>query len=276
MAHLVEIHAWAQACAYTFPNPADSDPDGTGLIVLGADLRPETLIGAYLQGYFPWFNRGEPIAWWCPEPRCVMLPETFSPSKSLYKRVKSAADWYVSLNLSFHEVIHACSLPRAYSDDTWIHDAMKAAYGALHELGVAFSLEVWAGNPVSTNRQDCQLIGGLYGLQMGRMVFGESMFHHKTDASKVAFWALNRLCVQTGVRLIDCQLENPHLMRLGATQMARQDFLKTLTAYTGCVLAAADDTVMTMGRDRADMPDWQQLTFAEPVSWLLADMSLDR
>ncbi len=214
MAHLLN------AAVYRFPNPNIVDPDGNGLIAMGADLAPSTLLLAYSQGLFPWFNEDDAIAWWCPEPRCVLDPTTFKPSKSLKRQAKTST-WHWSINQAFNEVIHACSLPRSYANDTWIHDEMIAAYHELHRLGFAHSIEVWDG-------QD--LVGGLYGLKLGQIYCGESMFHRQTNASKVAFWALTVLCAHSQMSLIDCQLPNPHLQSLGAVTLPRQAFLAKLPA----------------------------------------------
>lgn len=208
-------------CNYLFPKPDEADPEGLGLVAIGADLAPETLLSAYSQGLFPWFNEDEPIAWWSPEPRCVLEPKSFVPSKSL-KRLAKASAWHWSVNTAFEEVIHACSLPRSYAEDTWIHEEMIKAYTELHKLGYAHSFEVW---------DDQSLIGGLYGLKIGQIYFGESMFHRQSNASKVAFWALNNFCQHTGVELIDCQLPNPHLQSLGAGIMPRQLFLARLNDW---------------------------------------------
>lgn len=208
---------------YDFPDPISVDPEGAGLVAVGGDLASETLISAYAQGLFPWFNEDEPIAWWCPEPRCVMLPTDYQPSKSLRKQAHRER-WQLTLDQSFDEVIHACSLPR--SDDlpegehTWIHEEMIEAYTKLHAQGFAHSIEVWDDKN--------QLIGGLYGLKIGNIYFGESMFHRASNASKLAFWGLMRLCAQSNVALVDCQLPNEHLMSLGATTLPRAEFLSQL------------------------------------------------
>ena len=208
---------------YDFPNPISIDPDGLGIIAIGGDLAPETLISAYAQGLFPWFNEDEPIAWWCPEPRCVMVPTDYQPSKSLRKQANSAR-WQVTLNQAFDDVIHACSLPRSdglpEGEHTWIHDEMIEAYTELHAQGFAHSIEVWDDKG--------QLVGGLYGLKIGRIYFGESMFHRASNASKLAFWGLMRLCEQSHVALVDCQLPNDHLMSLGAVTLPRAGFLVQL------------------------------------------------
>ena len=153
---------------YDFPNPNEVDPDGYGVVALGGDLAPETLISAYAQGLFPWFNEDEPIAWWCPEPRCVIVPSDYQPSKSLRKQARRSR-WQLTVNQAFDEVIHACSLPRSNGlpegEHTWIHQEMIDAYTELHRYGFAHSVEVWDENG--------QLIGGLYGLKIGHIYFGE-------------------------------------------------------------------------------------------------------
>ena len=216
---------------YKFPNPATVDPEGVGIVAIGGDLAPETLISAYAQGLFPWFNDDEPIAWWCPEPRCVIKPSDYQPSKSLRKQANRTR-WQLTLNQAFDEVIHACSLPRSNTDNddldesqlegehTWIHDEMIEAYSELHAQGFAHSIEVWDDNG--------QLVGGLYGLKIGGIYFGESMFHSASNASKLAFWGLMRLCVQSNVELVDGQLPNEHLISLGASTLARAEFLTKL------------------------------------------------
>jgi leucyl/phenylalanyl-tRNA--protein transferase len=213
---------------YDFPTPAEVDPDGVGIVAVGADLAPETLISAYAQGLFPWFNEDEPIAWWCPEPRCVIVPTAYQPSKSLRRQVKRER-WHLTLNQAFDEVINACSLPRSdglpEGEHTWIHAEMIDAYTELHTYGFAHSVEVWDANK--------QLIGGLYGLKIGNIYFGESMFHRTSNASKVAFWGLMRLCEQSQVALVDCQLPNEHLMSLGAITLPRADFLSQLPSLIG-------------------------------------------
>ncbi|GAF53815.1 LOW QUALITY PROTEIN: leucyl/phenylalanyl-tRNA-protein transferase [Psychrobacter sp. JCM 18900] len=215
---------------YDFPDPISIDPDGIGIVAMGGDLAPETLISAYAQGLFPWFNEDEPIAWWCPEH--VVLPICYQPSKSLRKQANRER-WQVTLNQAFDDVIHACSLPRSdglndnqpEGEHTWIHDEMIEAYTKLHAQGFAHSIEVWdeAG----------QLIGGLYGLKINGIYFGESMFHQASNASKLAFWGLMRLCEQSDVALVDCQLPNDHLMSLGATTLPRADFLAQLDNLIG-------------------------------------------
>ena len=250
LAHALTPEALKRLGRYDFPDPLSADPDGAGLVAMGGDLDITTLLSAYAQGLFPWFNADEPIVWWCPEPRCVLYPDGYTPSKSLRRQVKGAS-WQMSVNRAFSEVIHACSLPRqdgfAEGEHTWIHEEMIAAYTALHEQGYAHSIEVWD--------ETGSLVGGLYGLKIGGIYFGESMFHRASNASKVAFWGLVQLCRATNVGLIDCQLENPHLMSLGASTLPRADFLQRL------------DTLLA-----TPSPAWQAAHYPlTPVSNLLTD-----
>lgn len=246
---------------YDFPAPASVDPEGVGIVAIGGDLAPETLISAYAQGLFPWFNEDEPIAWWCPEPRCVMVPAHYKPSKSLYKQVKRAR-WYLTLNHAFDEVIHACSLPRSgdlpEGEHTWIHEEMIAAYTNLHARGFAHSIEVWDDKG--------QLVGGLYGLKIGRIYFGESMFYRASNASKLAFWGLMQLCEQSGVALVDCQLPNEHLLSLGATTLPRAEFLTQLEPLiTGDATAWRRDAYQPLAASLlTTMAPWQPTTKAVP------------
>lgn len=223
------LHTLVNTCPYEFPHPNVADPDGVGIIAMGADLAPATLLSAYSRGIFPWFNDdNEPIAWWSPEPRCVLNPSDYKPSKSLRKQVKNS-NWLTTINADFEQVIFNCSLPRNYSDETWITEDMQSAYLELHDLGFANSVEVW---DVDNKGKKIGLIGGLYGLKLGGIFCGESMFHLTSNASKVAFWRLCQFSIQTGVELIDCQLPNEHLLSLGASIMPRESFLKQLPILT--------------------------------------------
>lgn len=222
--NLKQLHAIADTCPYDFGAGVRllSDEDTHGFLGQGADLTAPTLLHAYRCGVFPWFNEDEPTAWWSPDPRCVLVPSDFVPKKSL-TRTACKAEWTLTTNHAFTEVIKACAKPRAYADGTWIGDDMIEAYTRLHELGVAVSVEVWQGEPLQS-----PLIGGLYGLNIGAVFCGESMFHRVTDSSKVAFWGLMTLCQKQGITLVDCQLENSHLMSLGAKLMDRAKFLSRL------------------------------------------------
>ena len=221
-----QLHTLAQACPYDFYGMVDKmTDDNDGFLAVGGDLAPNTLISAYLAGVFPWYD-DEPICWWSPNPRCVILPSSFYPSKSLARTAKKQT-WTLTINYAFADVIYACTQARTYSHSTWINDDIKHAYTTLHNMGIAMSVEVWESTP-----HQSLLIGGLYGLQIGKVFCGESMFHKQTDASKIAFWGLMTLCQESGIELVDCQLENPHLMSLGASLMPRREFLNLYQAKT--------------------------------------------
>ncbi len=165
---------------YVFPDPVEADPEGQGLICIGADLEPSTLFEAYTHGLFPWFNEGDPICWWSPDPRCVIYPEQYHPSKTLIRSMKKY-DYQVTINRAFEQVVRACALPRNYTNDTWISEDIVQGYVELFKAGYGYSVEVW---------QEDQLVGGLYGVSIGKGCFGESMFSTRTDASKMAFYTL--------------------------------------------------------------------------------------
>lgn len=226
--NLAQLHDIADGCFYDFGAGVQSlaDEDTHGFLGQGADLTAPTLLHAYRCGVFPWFNENEPVAWWSPSPRCVLVPSEFVPKKSLVRTAGKVA-WTLTTNHAFAEVIKACAKPRAYADETWIGHEMIEAYIRLHELGVAVSVEVWQGEPLQS-----PLIGGLYGLNIGAVFCGESMFHHVTDSSKVAFWGLMSWCQKQDIALVDCQLENSHLMSLGAKLMSRAEFLSKLHDLT--------------------------------------------
>jgi leucyl/phenylalanyl-tRNA--protein transferase len=208
---------------HSFPDPASALRRPNGLLAMGGDLSPERLLAAYRRGVFPWFSSGEPILWWSPDPRLVLCPDAFRLTRSLRKRVR-ATGWRISCDSAFLPVIHACAhAPRPGQDGTWIVPEMIAAYLRLHRLGVAHSIEVWDGT---------RLIGGLYGLAIGRMYFGESMFSAQPDASKAALWALSARLSSWGWPLIDCQQESAHLLSLGAESMPRCEFMAKVTELT--------------------------------------------
>ncbi len=202
-----------------FPDVHQALSEPNGLLAIGADLSPERLLQAYQLGIFPWFNANEPILWWSPSPRMVLFPNELKISHSLRKRLKKP-DYEVRFNTAFAEVMQACaSAQRPGQDGTWIHDDMLQAYYKLHQLGYAHSAETWI---------DGELCGGLYGLAIGKMFFGESMFHHVSDASKLAFVHLVQHLHASGVGMIDCQMKTAHLASLGAREISRQLFLKQL------------------------------------------------
>ncbi len=199
--------------AFPSPHRALRAPDG--LLAVGGDLTPERLLAAYRRGIFPWFNEGQPILWWSPDPRAVILPDALHVSRSL-RRTLRRAQFTVSIDQAFDAVIAGCAESRA-ATGTWITPEMRQAYQSLFELGNAHSVEVWQGET---------LAGGLYGVGIGRMFAGESMFSAVTDASKVALVALAHRCRALGVELIDCQLPTPHLESLGSRRLPRAEFLQ--------------------------------------------------
>ncbi|MBI3897050.1 MAG: leucyl/phenylalanyl-tRNA--protein transferase [Gammaproteobacteria bacterium] len=195
---------------------------GEGLLAIGGDLRVERVLAAYRQGIFPWYNDGQPILWWSPDPRAVLFPERLKVARSLRKTVR-AQKFEIKLDHSFRDVMLACAGPRRQYPDggTWITPAILEAYVELHRLGYAHSVEAW---------QDGHLVGGLYGLALGGIFFGESMFSHVSDASKVALVHLTEQLRQWGFRLIDCQMDSPHLQRLGAESIPRERYIALLAA----------------------------------------------
>lgn len=204
-----------------FPDPGQALDDPNGLLALGGDLSPPRLLAAYRRGIFPWYEDGQPIMWWSPDPRAVLLPGELHISRSLRRRLRSGR-FMVSTDREFAGVISACAGLRA-AQGTWITTDMRSAYMQLHHLGHAHSVETWLGE---------RLVGGVYGLAIGRAFFGESMFSIETDASKVALAALMHQLAERGFGLLDCQLETPHLHSLGSRVMARRDFIRTISALT--------------------------------------------
>ena len=209
---------WLDAGANDFPAPDTALRDPPGLLCAGGDLSPARLIAAYRQGIFPWFEDGSPILWWAPDPRTVLRPETLHISRSLRRRL-NRRDYQVTMDHAFDTVVAACAAPRGAERGTWITAEMAAAYGELHGLGLAHSVEVW---------QEEALIGGIYGVGLGACFFGESMFSRETGGSKIAMVHLLGQMQDWGMPLLDCQLPNPHLARLGARPMRRAAFLAEL------------------------------------------------
>lgn len=217
---LVWIHPDAPP---VFPPCEQALSEPNGLLAAGGDLSPERLISAYRQGIFPWYQTGQPILWWSPDPRAVLFPNAIRISRSLRKSVRSEA-LSVSVDQAFERVVLACADPRpSQSGLTWITDEMLHAYCRLHALGVAHSVEVW---------REGRLVGGLYGLGIGAAFFGESMFSRVNDASKIALVWLSRQLLAWGYQLIDCQVSSSHLQRLGAVDLPRAEFLRLLAAAT--------------------------------------------
>lgn len=199
----------------TFP-PVDSATED-GLLAYGGDLSADRLLLAYRSGIFPWYNVGDPILWWAPDPRLVLFIDEFILRKSLKKRMKH---FEIRYDTSFTEVMRECgSIARDGQEGSWIIPEMIEAYTRLHELGYAHSIEAW---------QDGKLVGGLYGVIIGKMFFGESMFTKVRDASKVAFATLIERLKNEGFELIDCQIASPHLKSLGAREISRKEFMQHL------------------------------------------------
>lgn len=200
-----------------FPDPRWATKEG--LLAVGGDLSPERLVLAYRLGVFPWYGEGEPLLWWSPDPRCVLVPAEVYVSRRLERIIKQQR-FSLTCNQAFDQVVSACADVRVKKgEETWLIAEMQKAYQALHELGYAHSVEAWHGE---------ELVGGLYGVALGKFFFGESMFHFEANASKVILAALARYLEQEGFVLLDCQVPNPHLFSMGARQISRDSFLEHL------------------------------------------------
>jgi leucyl/phenylalanyl-tRNA--protein transferase len=216
---------------HVFPAIDFALDEPNGLLAFGGDLAPQRLINAYKSGIFPWYSEQEPILWWSPDPRAIIDARTYQANKSLRKSIRKFG-YYAKLNSAFSEVIRLCAnVPRPstqydsqnQSTSTWISNDMVNAYQALHKMGYAHSVEIY--------NKDNQLVGGLYGVVVSGIFCGESMFHLSTDASKAAFLALSTHMRKHNLWVIDCQLVNPHLERLGCQAISRQDFSKLLVEH---------------------------------------------
>tara|TARA_R100000935_G_scaffold49214_1_gene74371 strand:- start:23800 stop:24411 length:612 start_codon:yes stop_codon:yes gene_type:complete len=200
-----------------FPDVEKADEDG--LLAVGGDLSPDRLILAYNNGIFPWFNEDSMILWWSPDPRMVLFPNKIKISKSMQQVIKSNR-FRITWNAQFEEVVNACSLiQRKGQEGTWITPEMKSAYLILHQMGIAKSMEVWENN---------ELVGGLYGIDLGNVFCGESMFSKRSNASKFAFINLAQELKKKEYKLIDCQVHTDHLESLGAEEIPRKQFIKIL------------------------------------------------
>ena len=201
-----------------FPSPKLAHDDG--LLAVGGDLSDDRLLLAYSLGIFPWYREGDPILWWSPDPRMVLIPSEFRVSKS-QQRINRSGRFRVTMDRAFEGVVAACAwVPRPGQDGTWITEEMIAAYCGLHRAGYAHSVECWESE---------ELVGGLYGISLGRCFFGESMFSLESNASKIAMSALTAQAVRWEFTLIDCQTHTPHLERLGAKDVSRSEFLDLLS-----------------------------------------------
>jgi leucyl/phenylalanyl-tRNA--protein transferase len=210
-----------------FPPPELAEPEG--LLAIGGDLTPERLLAAYRQGIFPWYEPGGPILWWSPDPRLILLPSELRITRRLRRTIRQGR-FQTRYNTAFGQVIRACAeTPREHEDGTWITPEMQQAYIRLHELGHAHCMETW---------RDGRLVGGIYGVRVGRCFCGESMFHREADASKVALVALADRLSNEGIGMIDCQVASEHLIRLGAREIPRTrfvQFLKSGTSVQTCI-----------------------------------------
>jgi leucyl/phenylalanyl-tRNA--protein transferase len=203
---------------HTFPPLASALAEPNGLLAAGGDLSPQRILAAYRRGIFPWFSEGDPILWWSPDPRMVLYPAEIKISRSLRTTLRHG-DYEIRVDTSFRQVMEACAQPRDGQPGTWIQDTMIDAYCALARMGHAHSIETW---------RDGQLIGGLYGMAIGRAFFGESMFSRAADASKIALVHLARQLERWQFGPIDCQMHTPHLASLGARDIDRASFSRQL------------------------------------------------
>ena len=204
-----------------FPPVGEAETEPNGLLAVGGDLSSQRLLNAYRQGIFPWYSPGQPILWWSPDPRTVLFPEKIRISRSLAKTLRNKP-FTLSFDRDFESVVAACAAPRNYQQETWITSQMAQAYNALHRFGHAHSVEVW---------HQGKLAGGLYGVAIGRVFFGESMFSVQRDGSKVALVHLAQHLVDWGYRMIDCQVYSSHLVSLGAEEISRARFCEHLRQW---------------------------------------------
>jgi len=219
---MISLHWLKKGPDTAFPplDQALTEPDG--LLAAGGDLSVERLLNAYRHGIFPWYNEGEPVLWWSPNPRCVLIPEKIKISRSLRKTLRKQL-FEIRIDSAFADVMKACAQSRKNQSGTWITNDMFLAYNQMHKLGYAHSIECW---------QDNKLVGGLYGIAIGQVFFGESMFSKKTDASKVALVHLCEHLKQNNFKLIDSQVHTDHMESMGAEMISREVFESLVKKYT--------------------------------------------
>lgn len=222
------IHWISEDGPVRFPDPSEALVEPEGLLAAGGTLSEERLLLAYRSGIFPWYDAGQPVLWWSPDPRAVLFPDELHVGRSLRRRLRQQP-YRITLDTAFERVIAACSEPRPDQSGTWITPDMRSAYVRMHELGHAHSAEAWRGE---------ELVGGIYGIAIGRVFFGESMFTRAEDASKIALVTLIRYLAGRGLALLDCQQQTPHLERLGSRMIPREEFLAILGTH--CVLPLAE------------------------------------
>lgn len=227
----------------SFPNANQALTDPEGLLAAGGDLHANRLLNAYSNAIFPWYEHGQPILWWSPNPRGVLFTEKFKISTSL-RRTLRKHDWTVTFDGDFKKTVQACAAPRSYARGTWITNEMLEAYCHLHQIGHAHSIELWD--------QQERLIGGIYGVLIGKMFYGESMFSFQSNASKVALAYLAMHMHHWGFPLLDCQLPSAHLSSLGAEAISRTEYIKIMTPL--CL-------------SRINNFRWEQNDSLDPVKW---------
>lgn len=215
---------WLSLTNYAFPATSEALDDPNGLLAAGGDLSWQRILSAYCEGVFPWFNEEDPILWWSPNPRTVVFPDELHISRSLQKKLKKNI-FEVTFDHCFEDVMRACAAPRSYADDTWISEDIIQSYCELHARGFAHSVEVWHKE---------KLVGGLYGLALGKVFFGESMFSCMTDASKTGFVYLVQQLQQWNFQVIDCQVASDHLFSLGAREINREKFKSLIKQHSNC------------------------------------------
>lgn len=213
---------WLATHPVQFPDTRKALKEPNGLLAAGGDLSADTLLAAYHRGIFPWYQEPDPILWWSPDPRMVLDPREVHISSSMKKMLRKMP-FTITCDQAFDKVMQACAGTRNYTDETWISTEIQRAYGALHEQGHAHSVEVW---------QEGRLIGGLYGVALGSVFFGESMFSQVANASKAGFITLCQVLGNCGVGLVDCQVYTPHLASLGAREIPRNEFERLLKVLT--------------------------------------------
>ncbi len=228
-----------------FPDPEQALPEPNGLLAAGGDLSPARVLAAYRQGIFPWYEDGQPILWWSPDPRAVIPAGRMHISRGLRRLLRSGR-YQLSLDQDCAGVIEGCTKPRTGRPGTWITRDMHAAYLELHHMGHVHSIEVW---------EDRVLIGGLYGVALGRVFCGESMFSQRNNASKVAMACLDRILDKAGFELMDCQMYTPHLASLGAQTMSRRRYLEKLRDWSGN--PPTNPPWPTLARSSAQIDEWQ-------------------
>lgn len=238
-----------------FPSTDGALDDPNGLLCAGLELSADRVLTAYRQGIFPWYSEGQPVLWWSPDPRMVLRPADFRLHRSLRKTLRNSR-YQIRVDSAFEAVMHACAEPRPEQSGTWISEAIVAAYTALHQRGLAHSVETWV---------DGELVGGLYGIALGRVFFGESMFMRRTDASKLAFAHLMLQLQRWQFELVDCQQQTAHLASLGAAPIARGEFLRRLRRWV-----EAPATVPLAGRWRFDADLTATLAGAAPGACAVA------